>query len=51
MKESGRYTVLTNDHVIAVGSPDRIETNDGKIYPATVKGATASATVIISKRG
>jgi len=36
MKESGRYTVLTNDHVIAVGSPDRIETNDGKIYPATV---------------
>ena len=35
MKESGRYTVLTNDHVIAVGSPDRIETNDGKIYPTT----------------
>ncbi|MFM6183191.1 MAG: serine protease, partial [Dolichospermum sp.] len=35
-KNGNNYTILTNDHVINPGESYRIQTPDGKIYPATV---------------
>ena len=35
-KNGNIYTVLTNDHVVSPGASYRIQTPDGKIYPATV---------------
>jgi len=32
------YTVLTNSHVVTPGQPYRIETPDGQVYPAELKG-------------
>jgi tetratricopeptide (TPR) repeat protein/S1-C subfamily serine protease len=32
------YTVLTNSHVVTLGQPYRIETPDGQVYPAELKG-------------
>jgi len=33
-KQGQTYTILTNNHVLAVGEKHRIQTPDGKIYPA-----------------
>jgi hypothetical protein len=33
-KQGNSYTVLTNAHVLRAGTPYRIQTPDGKIYPA-----------------
>jgi len=35
-KNGNSYTILTNDHVMNPGESYRIQTPDGKIYPATV---------------
>jgi tetratricopeptide (TPR) repeat protein/S1-C subfamily serine protease len=35
-KNGNNYTILTNDHVMNPGESYRIQTPDGKIYPATV---------------
>ncbi|MFN7201107.1 MAG: tetratricopeptide repeat protein [Aphanizomenon sp.] len=35
-KNGNNYTILTNDHVMNTGESYRIQTPDGKIYPATV---------------
>jgi tetratricopeptide (TPR) repeat protein/S1-C subfamily serine protease len=35
-KNGNNYTILTNDHVMNPGASYRIQTPDGKIYPATV---------------
>ncbi|MFO5474942.1 MAG: trypsin-like peptidase domain-containing protein, partial [Dolichospermum sp.] len=35
-KNGNSYTILTNDHVMNPGASYRIQTPDGKIYPANV---------------
>ena len=35
-KNGNNYTILTNDHVVSPGASYRIQTPDGKIYPANV---------------
>jgi len=37
------YTVLTNAHVVRPGKPHRIETPDGKSYPAQIVNVTQNA--------